>query len=273
MRWAQELAGYNFKIFFRPGRYNGNADYLSHRPEYRLEKGGDRKPEMILKPNNISVEPSDYVIPLAHKDHICAIPPIQWRKDFLEEVRSATHSDEQYKSGFHSLSANPSDSDYIKSSEHLTMENGNILHYRGRLCIPKPMINLILESEHDSKVAGQFGQDKTIELIWQNFWWPGMDSDIEKYIQAYPDCQRDKSRCHRRYGLLSPLELPYAPWQSIAMDFITDLPQSNNCTELWVVINRFSKMANIIPLEQDKKNAEDLARIFAREIWRLHSLP
>ena len=68
------------------------------------------------------------------------------------------------------------------------MENGDILHYRGRLYIPKPMITMILESEHDSKVAGHFGQDKTMEPIWRNFWWPGMDSDIEKYIQACPDC-------------------------------------------------------------------------------------
>ena len=127
--WAQELAGYDFKIFFRPGRHNGKADYLSRRPEYRLEKGGDRKPEMILKPDNISEEPSDYIIPLAHKDHIYTIPPIQCRKDFLEEVRSTAHSDEQYKSGLHSHSTNPSDSNYIKPSEHLTMENGDILHY------------------------------------------------------------------------------------------------------------------------------------------------
>ena len=33
-RWAQELAGYDFKIFFPPGRQNGKADYLSHRTEY-----------------------------------------------------------------------------------------------------------------------------------------------------------------------------------------------------------------------------------------------
>ena len=156
-RWAQELAGYDFKIFLRPGKHNGKADYLSRRPEYRLEKGGDRKPEMILKPNNISEERSDYIIPLAHKDRICAIPPIQWRKDFLEEVRSTAQSDEQYKSGLRSLSANPSDSDYIKPSEHLTVQNGDILHYQGRLYIPKPMITTILESEHDSKVAGHFG--------------------------------------------------------------------------------------------------------------------
>ena len=104
------------------------------------------------------------------------------------------------------------------------MENGDILHYRGRLYILKPIINTILESEHDSKVAGHFVQDKTIELVRWNFWWPGMDSDNEKYIQACPDYQRDKSQRHRRYGLLSLLELPYVPWQSIAMDFFTDLP-------------------------------------------------
>ena len=86
------------------------------------------------------------------------------------------------------------------------------------------MIPTILESEHNSKVAGHFGQEKTIELVRRNFWWPGMDTDITEYIQACPDCQRDKSRRHRRYGLLSPLELPYIPCQSIAMDFITDLP-------------------------------------------------
>ena len=84
---------------------------------------------MILKPDNISKEPSDYIILLAHKDRICAIPPIQWRKDFLEEVQSAAHSDEQYKSGLRSLCANPSDSDNIKPSKHLTVEKDNILHY------------------------------------------------------------------------------------------------------------------------------------------------
>ena len=135
------------------------------------------------------------------------------------------------------------------------------------------MIPIILESEYDSKVARHFGHEKTIELVRQNFWSLGIDTDIMTYIQACLDCQRDKSQRHRRYGLLSPLELPYAPWQSIAMDFITDLPRSNDCTELWVVIDRFSKMAHFIPLEENKKTAEDLARIFAHEIWRLHGLP
>ena len=125
-RWAQELTGYDFKIFFCPGRQNGKADYLSRRPEYRLEKGGDKNPETILKPDNIC---DDYIIPLAHKDRICAIPPIQWRKDFLEEVRNAARQDQQFQSGLRSLSANPESSAYIKPSEHLTVESNDILHY------------------------------------------------------------------------------------------------------------------------------------------------
>ena len=133
-RWAQELAGYDFKIFFRPGRQNGKADYLSCRPEYQLEKGGKKKPETILKPDNIS---EDYITPLAHEERICAIPPFKWRKEFLEEVRSAAQSDGQFKSGLRSLSANLGDSDYIKPSENLTVENGDILHYQGRLYVPK----------------------------------------------------------------------------------------------------------------------------------------
>jgi hypothetical protein len=59
-----------------------------------------------------------------------------------------------------------------------------------------------------------------------------MDEDIVKYIQAGVECQRNTSARHRSYGLLQALELAYAPWQSIAMDFITDLPLSDGYDQL-----------------------------------------
>jgi len=55
------------------------------------------------------------------------------------------------------------------------------------------------------------------------------------------------------------------------MDFITDLPPSEERDQLWVVIDRFTKMAHFIPLRE--KTALDLAKIFAREVWRFHGLP
>jgi len=56
------------------------------------------------------------------------------------------------------------------------------------------------------------------------------------------------------------------------MDFITELPFSSGCDQLWVIIDWFTKMANFLPLKKEKTVA-DLAVIFAREIWKYHGLP
>jgi len=146
-----------------------------------------------------------------------------------------------------------------------------LLHRKGRLWIPKEGIQQVIESEDDTKVAGHMGQDKTIELIRRNLWWPKMNERIMDFVRSCPQCQKNKGARHQPYGLSSPLKLPYAPWQSIAMDFITDLPMSEGCDQLWVVIDRFTKMAHFIPLKE--KTASDLAKIFAREVWRFHGIP
>ena len=60
--------------------------------------------------------------------------------------------------------------------EILELREG-MVYRKGLLWVPndKDLIQRILKSEHDTKVAGHMGQDKTIELIRRNFWWPKMD--------------------------------------------------------------------------------------------------
>lgn len=107
---------------------------------------------------------------------------------------------------------------------------------------PRLTIQHVIESEHDTKVAGHRGQDKTLELIRRNFWWHRMNERIIDFLRSYPGCQQNKTDCHQPYGLSSRLELRYAPWQSIAMDVITELPISEGCDQLWVIMDRFTKM-------------------------------
>jgi len=111
-----------------------------------------------------------------------------------------------------------------------------------------------------------------IELTRRNLWWPKMNERIIDFVRSCPEYQKNKVAWHQLYGLSSPLELPYAPWQSIAMDFISELPLSEECDQLWVVIDRFTMMAHFLPLEKEKKTAADLAVIFAREVWKHHGL-
>ena len=56
------------------------------------------------------------------------------------------------------------------------------------------------------------------------------------------------------------------------MDWIIDLPESNGYTQIWVIVDRFTKMGHLIPLLK-KVTAKDIAKIFLREIWKLHVLP
>jgi hypothetical protein len=132
----------------------------------------------------------------------------------------------------------------------LELQDG-LLYHKGLLWVPENARNAILHTEHNSLVAGHFGQDKMIELIRRHFWWPKIDQEIIEYIRCWLECQKDKASCHKPYGLLPPLELPYTPWISIDMDFITDLPLSLDCNQLWVIVDRFMKMAHFIPLKKD----------------------
>jgi transposase InsO family protein len=117
------------------------------------------------------------------------------------------------------------------------------------------------------------GQHKTKELIRRNRWWPKMNEDIIQYVQSCPEYWKNKVARDKSYGILQPLELAYSPWNSIATDFITDLPLNEGCDQLWVIIDRFTKIAHLIPLKKMNNKAEDLAEVFAREIWKLHSIP
>ena len=57
------------------------------------------------------------------------------------------------------------------------------------------------------------------------------------------------------------------------MDFITELPTSNGCTQIWVIVDTFTKQAHFIPLRDDVKKSEHLIPTFVYEFWRLHGVP
>ncbi|XP_033018559.1 uncharacterized protein LOC117054152 [Lacerta agilis] len=56
------------------------------------------------------------------------------------------------------------------------------------------------------------------------------------------------------------------------MDFITDLPASQQQTVIWVVVDLFTKMAHFIPCKA-LPTAQETARLFIDHIFRLHGLP
>ncbi|MCO5603787.1 hypothetical protein L7F22_057939 [Adiantum nelumboides] len=74
-------------------------------------------------------------------------------------------------------------------------------------------------------------------------------------------------------GLLQPLPIPDSPWESICMDFIFGLPKSiHGNTEIWTIVDRFSKQAHFIPVKKTIK-AHQMATLFIFQVFKYHGLP
>ena len=61
-------------------------------------------------------------------------------------------------------------------------------------------------------------------------------------------------------------------WMHISADFITKLPLVQGYDSILVVVDRLTKMVYFIPTIE-KISAEELARLFRDNMWKLHGLP
>ena len=119
---------------------------------------------------------------------------------------------------------------------------------------------------------GHFGVKKTEDILADHFFWPKMRRDMERFIARCTTCQKAKSRLNP-HGLYMPLLVPSAPWEDISMDFVLGLPRTKKGRDsVFVVVDRFSKMAHFIPCHKSD-DATHVADLFFREIVHLHGVP
>ena len=80
-----------------------------------------------------------------------------------------------------------------------------------------------------------------------------------------------KNKTEMPVGKLRPNKVPERSWQYISVDFITKLLVSKGYDSILVVCNRFSKMSYFVAMTE-KIIAEELARLFRNNMWKLHGL-
>ena len=145
------------------------------------------------------------------------------------------------------------------------------------LYVPKDAGNALrnecIEWVHVHPFTGHVGMHRTSEIVRRDFWWPGMEQDVEKYVRDCEMCNRNKPTNRKKAGLLAPLPIPGRPWESIGMDFITHLPRTKaGYTALYVVVDRLTKLVHIVPTT-DTATAADVAQLFLDAVFKNHGLP
>ena len=98
-----------------------------------------------------------------------------------------------------------------------------------------------------------------------------MAQDIEGFCTTCGATATAKETNSRPKGLLHILSIPDKPWQSIGMDFMGLLSQSNNFDYLLVVIDQLTSQVHLVPTTATV-TAKGIVWLILK-VFRLHGIP
>ncbi|KAF8751565.1 hypothetical protein RHS01_08145 [Rhizoctonia solani] len=232
-RWRIFLSNFNFEIHYCPGKQSGKPDALSRRSDY-VDTPPEPEVMLPLETQGRSITGTHHPILTEDADNA---PPSIWKayRDYNWEE--------------------------------------DLLWYQGKLVVPdsETLKEQLLKEFHNSPLAGHPGQQRTLELLSCNYWWPGMKSSSKEWVECCPTCQANR-QAHAPVIALKPLEVPPYPFHTISYDFIMGFPKSNGHNAILVVIDSFSKFGHFIPTTK-KVTSKGLADLFISHVWKLHGLP
>ena len=111
-----------------------------------------------------------------------------------------------------------------------------------------------------------------LELVSRDYWWPQMSRYIRQYVSTCDLCLRMKPMRQALVDELHPLQIPDSRWDTLSMDFIVELPSSSGHDAVMTVVDSVSKQVYFILMHMTV-TAEEAARLFLHQVWKLHSLP
>jgi Integrase zinc binding domain len=132
----------------------------------------------------------------------------------------------------------------------------------------------ILYWHHDVPWCAHLGIEKTVKLVQRQFFWPGMESSIRKYIESCYNCQANKPDRRSRRPALTPLVAPDSCWHTIGVDLIVDLPPTagEEYNAICVFVCHLSKMVRLIAT-RTTLDTEGFAKLFIRDVFPHYGLP
>ena len=237
-RWVARLTSYNFSLVYQKGKDNTVANFLIQMNECLPEEEVQEYLNQIPYPG-VKVILDNAITPLEERAEqgVRPIPDCQektqeetivarparlattnvtnWKQEQKEDpvlYQIAKHlrvPHETFKAALHKVLDKKATAAYVKAKEHLLIKNG--LLYRKtqqgqaneivfQFVVPQRHRGAALDGCHQE--AAYQGQHRSIALMQECFWWPGMIHDLRNHIK--------KCSCCRKYEAAPPV-VPMKP--------------------------------------------------------------
>ena len=257
--WSLLPAQYDFVMHHRPSRTMGKSNALSQRLNH--SSGSKDNDNMVL------LTPDFFAI--------WALEGLEaWgeEKDILKEIWCKTQSGSKEEAVVKAIKGlMKSSAKSVKSSEW-SSDNG-ILYHREKIYFPNSNLHHCISALcHDSKLADHARRWKTLEPVSQNYWWPQISRYIGRYVFTCHMCLHIKASHQPPVRELNPLPIPNAPWDTISVDFIVKLPESEGKDAVMVVVNSITKHSHFMNMVTTLC-VTGTARLYIQHIWKHHGLP
>ena len=132
-----------------------------------------------------------------------------------------------------------------------------------QLCVPQQYQSLVRSLAHR---PGHLGRDKTLARILDEYYWPGVSSDVQQLCTACPECQKG-SKARPRKAPLQSLPVISEPFSRIGMDLVGPLPRTKlNNRYILVVMNYSTRWpeAFLLSTTESRAIADELLVLFIR---------
>ena len=163
-RWSLYLSRFDFALKHVAGKSMGRADSLSRRVDWAEGVEKDNENQVMLKEEQLEVRAMEQLVEGPEKE---IVKKIKEARDKDEEVIKVV--EEMKKAGVKML-----------RNEEWQVEEGLVLK-EGRVYVlkDKKLRMKIIQLHHDTLIAGHGEQQKTVELVTRNYWWPGVMKEIK----------------------------------------------------------------------------------------------
>ena len=95
---------------------------------------------------------------------------------------------------------------------------------------------------------------------------------VKKYITDCDMCQQMKNCPQQPFGPLVSNKVPNRSWEIISIDLITQLPELNSYNTICVIVNRLTKRAYFISIN-NWFLFKDIVQLLYDKVYLLHRLP